>query len=62
MDSWGKPPSGIIVNGDFLWFGEFSGCRNITALNGNWTGKYTLIAKPIDPSDFFKMNETLVSS
>jgi peptidoglycan/LPS O-acetylase OafA/YrhL len=58
IDAWGKPPSGIMLNGNFLWYGEFSGCRNISALNGTWKGKYTLIATPIDPLSFFKMNES----
>ena len=60
VDTWGKIPSGIITNGDFSWFGEFSACRNITAVNGSWIGKYTLIAKPVNPLDFMKLNESLV--
>ncbi|CAF0871536.1 unnamed protein product [Brachionus calyciflorus] len=46
IDSFGKVPSGI-MNGNTVWLGEFSECRNISAYQGNWTGKYVLIAKPL---------------
>lgn len=59
VDAFGKPPSGIL-NGNLDWYGEFSECRNISALNSTWTGKYALVTKPIDPQDMFKPYSTRV--
>ena len=53
LDAFGKPPSGIL-SGNLDWYGEFTECRNVSALNGSWTGRYALITKPIDPQDMFK--------
>lgn len=53
LDSFGKIPSGLI-NGNIAWLGEFSECRNISANEGNWTGKYGILSKPLkayDPQD-----------
>lgn len=53
LDSFGKIPSGL-MNGNIAWLGEFSECKNISANEGNWTGKYGILSKPLktyDPQD-----------
>lgn len=50
LDSFGKIPSGI-MDGNLAWLGEFSECRNISANEGNWTGKYALLVKPLESFD-----------
>ena len=53
LDAFGKPPSGIL-SGNLDWYGEFTECLNISAMNDTWHGRYALITKPIDPQDMFK--------
>ncbi len=60
FDAYGKPPSGIF-NGNLAWLGEFGECRNITAMKGNFTGKYCLISTPLSSTSVFRPNITSLS-
>lgn len=56
LDSFGKIPSGLF-NGNMAWLGEYSECRNVSDNQGNWTGKYALLSKPLinyDPQNAIK--------
>lgn len=47
IDSFGKPTSGLL-EGSFLWLGEYSECLNISIKDPEWRGKHCLLAKPIN--------------
>ena len=55
IDSFGKVPSGIL-NGNLGWFGEIGECRNVSDAKSNFTGKYTILIKPIDPIEFYDLD------
>ena len=40
LDSFGKPPSGILYSGNFKWIGEYNECTNSSAPAISWYSKY----------------------
>ena len=56
LDAFGKPPSGIL-EGNFVWIGDYRECINVTNSQYNWTSKFCSITKSdnnglIDVSDY----------
>ena len=45
FDSFGKPPSGIL-QGSFLWLGEYNECVNINVKELEFQGKYCRLSNP----------------